>query len=187
MSGSGPQDLYVVLGVAPDASPETIRHAYRELARHLHPDVGPGGEEAFRTVSAAYEVLGDERRRATYDRRRAPGARVIAGPAAERRAPAPSGNVGPMPTGRRVAAPPPPRPAPVEHLPSTEEATDEWKSFATLVRWIAAALVAAVIVFTLLAVSEAGKPAAPSPVASFGACRTPVGSADCRSPVPVMP
>ena len=79
MSGSGPQDLYVVLGVAPDASPETIRHAYRELARHLHPDVGPGGEEAFRTVSAAYEVLGDERRRATYDRRRAPGARVDRG------------------------------------------------------------------------------------------------------------
>ena len=189
MIGSGPRDLYGVLGVAPDASAETIRHAYRELARRLHPDVEPGSGEAFRQVSAAYEVLGDARRRAAYDlQRAAPGGRAMGGPAAERRAPAPTGNVGPTPMPRRVVTQQAgPQPARHEDAPATDEATDEWRSLASLVRWVAAALVAAAVVFTLLAVAEAGKPAAPSPVATFGSCRTPVGSAGCLSPAPTMP
>ena len=55
-------DLYALLGVEPDASDEAIRHAYRALARRLHPDVDPGTEQPdrFRRIAAAYEVLGDE-------------------------------------------------------------------------------------------------------------------------------
>jgi hypothetical protein len=48
-------------------------------------------------------------------------------------------------------------------------------------------VVIAAIVFTLLAVAEAGKPAAPTPAVTFGSCRTPVGSADCRTPPASIP
>ncbi len=63
-------DYYSVLGVGPEASSKEITRAYRKLARELHPDKNPGdtaAEERFKAVSAAYDVLGDESRRAEYD------------------------------------------------------------------------------------------------------------------------
>ena len=53
------QDLYELLGVARDADADTIKKAYRRLARQLHPDVNPDPEtqERFKEVSRAYEVL----------------------------------------------------------------------------------------------------------------------------------
>ncbi len=64
------QDLYEMLGVARDADADTIKKAYRRLARQLHPDVNPdpATQERFKEVSAAYEVLSDPQKRATYDR-----------------------------------------------------------------------------------------------------------------------
>ena len=64
------ESLYDVLGVSKDASPDAIRSAYRNLARKYHPDVNPGdkkAEERFKKISAAYEVLSDDKRRAAYD------------------------------------------------------------------------------------------------------------------------
>jgi DnaJ-class molecular chaperone len=68
-------DLYAVLGVAPQATQAEIRHAYRTLLRHNHPDTRPRGspeDDAASTATleqtiAAYTVLGDPARRAGYD------------------------------------------------------------------------------------------------------------------------
>ena len=53
-------DPYKVLGVAPDASDEEIKRAYRRLAKKYHPDLNPGDGEAARKmqeVNAAYEQI----------------------------------------------------------------------------------------------------------------------------------
>jgi molecular chaperone DnaJ len=64
------RDYYDVLGVPRDAAEADIKKAFRALARELHPDVSdaPDAEHRFREVAAAYEVLSDPERRATYDR-----------------------------------------------------------------------------------------------------------------------
>jgi DnaJ-class molecular chaperone len=64
------ESLYDTLGVKKDATSDAIRTSYRKLARKHHPDVNPGdakAEEAFKKISAAYEVLSDDKRRAAYD------------------------------------------------------------------------------------------------------------------------
>ena len=65
------EDLYSVLGVAKTAKPEDITKAYRKLAKKLHPDLNPGdkaAEEKFKTIAAAYGIVGDEEKRGRYDR-----------------------------------------------------------------------------------------------------------------------
>ena len=64
------KDYYKTLGVSETATAKEITKAYRKLARELHPDKNPGdaaAEERFKAVSAAYDVLGDEAKRAEYD------------------------------------------------------------------------------------------------------------------------
>ena len=68
------KDFYQVLGVAKDASAADIKKAYRKLARENHPDSNPGNDakhEKFKAVAEAYDVVGDEAKRAKYDEFRA--------------------------------------------------------------------------------------------------------------------
>jgi DnaJ-class molecular chaperone len=64
------EDLYSVLGVSKDADTNSIKKAYRKLARKYHPDVNPdnkGAEEKFKKVSEAHDILADEKKRKIYD------------------------------------------------------------------------------------------------------------------------
>jgi len=64
------KDYYQTLGVARTASPEEIKQAFRKLARIHHPDVAKNkaaGEEKFKEINEAYEVLGDPDKRRRYD------------------------------------------------------------------------------------------------------------------------
>lgn len=85
---NAPPDAYKVLQVDSEADPEVIQAAYRRLAQKFHPDLAGGpetveGREAARrmvAINAAWEILGDEDRRAAYDHDRA----VAAGTASAR-------------------------------------------------------------------------------------------------------
>lgn len=63
-----PKDYYNVLGVSRSATQEEIKRAYRRLAHKYHPDKDGGDEEQFKQVNEAYQVLGNETKRAQYDR-----------------------------------------------------------------------------------------------------------------------
>lgn len=63
------RDYYETLGVPRDAAQETIKGAYRKLARKYHPDVSrePYAEVRFKEVGEAYKVLKDPDARLAYD------------------------------------------------------------------------------------------------------------------------
>ncbi len=62
------KDYYEILGVTKNAPKEEIKKAYRKLAQKHHPDKSGGNEEKFKEINEAYYVLGDEKRKAEYDR-----------------------------------------------------------------------------------------------------------------------
>lgn len=59
-------DYYKTLGVPRNANADTIKKAFRKLARQHHPDAG-GDEAKFKEINEAYEVLSDEKKRKLYD------------------------------------------------------------------------------------------------------------------------
>ncbi|HTI14954.1 MAG TPA: J domain-containing protein [Dictyobacter sp.] len=66
-------DYYKALGVAPDASPDAVKAAFKKLALRYHPDVykGPDADERMRELLRAYQTLNDPETRERYDRQRA--------------------------------------------------------------------------------------------------------------------
>ncbi|KZS93072.1 hypothetical protein SISNIDRAFT_474562 [Sistotremastrum niveocremeum HHB9708] len=67
---AAPKDPYQVLGVARDAAASDIKKAYFELARKYHPDTNKdaSAKDKFIEIQAAYDTVGDEKKRAAYDR-----------------------------------------------------------------------------------------------------------------------
>lgn len=74
------KDLYAILGVAPGATPDEIREAYRARARVVHPDRfdrqrqpkdWQRANEMLAELNDAYSILSDARGRHEYDRLRA--------------------------------------------------------------------------------------------------------------------
>ena len=63
------KSLYETLNVSENATAAEIKKAYRTLAKKYHPDMNkaPESEEKFKEINAAYEVLGDEKKKSQYD------------------------------------------------------------------------------------------------------------------------
>ena len=60
-------NLFALLGVGPGVGDEALRRAFRDKARHTHPDRG-GSRDAFEMLRAAYNTLRDPASRADYER-----------------------------------------------------------------------------------------------------------------------
>lgn len=63
------KDYFNILGIAPGASEDEIKKAYRSLAMVHHPDRG-GDQSKFQEVQEAYAVLSDPQKRAEWEMNR---------------------------------------------------------------------------------------------------------------------
>lgn len=64
------RDYYEILGIDKGADENTIKKAYRKLAKKYHPDTNSGNiqaEQSFKEVTEAYTVLSDQEKRKLYD------------------------------------------------------------------------------------------------------------------------
>ena len=129
---SGP-DPYKVLQVDAEAEEEVIAAAYRRLARKYHPDTATGAEASGRmeAINAAWEVIGDPKRRAAHDRQRAVQAAMARGRGTDSAtdvsgstASSSAGASGGAPTSARPASPP--RPAASSRAPQPETVSRDW-------------------------------------------------------------
>ena len=67
---SAKRDYYEVLGVSQDADKNTIKKAYRKLAKKYHPDTNQGNAQAaerFKEATEAYNILSDPKKKKMYD------------------------------------------------------------------------------------------------------------------------
>jgi curved DNA-binding protein CbpA len=107
-------DPYKILQVDPEAEDEVIQAAYRRLAQKYHPDRSTGQEaiERMVAINAAWETIGDPKRRASFDQARHAAAAGITQswppPAASRAGGArPGSPPGQAPSSEAASAPPP--------------------------------------------------------------------------------
>ncbi len=65
-----PKDLYGVLGLSKNASPDELKRAYRKMSKEWHPDKHKGDKAAetkFKEINEAYETLTDPQKKQMYD------------------------------------------------------------------------------------------------------------------------
>lgn len=62
-------NFYQILGLSNFAGSGEVKNAFRRLAKMYHPDVNPSGQEHFKNVVKAYEVLSDNYKKTQYDYR----------------------------------------------------------------------------------------------------------------------
>src|SRR5205807_9997321 len=68
MTMDTPDNYYAILGVPIDADSDTLKRAYRQLARRYHPDLaGLEGAVQMKRINRAYDVLSDAEKRLKYD------------------------------------------------------------------------------------------------------------------------
>lgn len=63
------QNYYTILGIANFASQIEVKNAFRRMAKLYHPDVNATGQEQFKLIAKAYEVLSDPYKKSQYDYR----------------------------------------------------------------------------------------------------------------------
>ncbi|WP_411343598.1 DnaJ C-terminal domain-containing protein [Paenibacillus sp. WLX1005] len=63
------RSYYDILGVSSTASKQEVKKAYQKLAKQWHPDVNKDeqAESKFKEITEAYETIGNEKSRQTYD------------------------------------------------------------------------------------------------------------------------
>lgn len=64
------RDPYTILGVSKGANEAEIKAAYRKLAKKHHPDANksdPKAASRFAELNAAYEIVGDDKKRKAFD------------------------------------------------------------------------------------------------------------------------
>src|SRR5947209_19776434 len=72
-----PADYYAILSIPASATQDEIKKQYRKLAAKHHPDKNPNDPKAadtFKSISEAYQTLGDAEKRKQYDQMRQLGA-----------------------------------------------------------------------------------------------------------------
>ena len=60
-------NYYEVLGIGKDADAQTIKSAYKNLAKKYHPDINPSQGDKFKDINDAYQTLSDPQKKAEYD------------------------------------------------------------------------------------------------------------------------
>ena len=161
---------YDVLGVSPGAKPDAIRRAYLRQARRWHPDRPSGDSEQMRAVNEAWQVLGDLRSRAAYDRslaRSAPSQTGSARPAGATRS---TGPPRPQASPHWAQTPPAPSAAPLELVGMRWR----WISLAA----VALAAVAVVVIFLATSAIDDSDPDSP-PTASAPVSQSRPEPGDC--------
>jgi len=62
------KNYYDILGVDKSASESEIKKVFRKKANELHPDKHGGDDTDFKIINDAYQIIGDKKKRAQYDK-----------------------------------------------------------------------------------------------------------------------